>query len=799
VTLLPRTIAALYRLTSRRPVFLYAATLAFVLAGLWGGLTCHMAEDITVMLPDSDPLVIDDFTTIQQAPFAKKVLVQLEAENSEAVGALTAAADDLSAKMGAPWFTAVSTGISTTENAAGMFRLLDYLPELATDQDIEKAAERLAPGPIAEYLDQCLARIQSIDGLLIKMKLKKDPVNLFSLITDKLASLSPISNVSLQDGHFVSRDGRHALIIAETDIPLTDSLKSKELVEHLQALAGETLPDDISATFISSHFYTTANAEIIKRDAAKVLWISSIALLLLFCFFLRSWRIVFVLLLPASVVGAAIWVTAQVFSAVSGITVGFGAVLLGITVDFALHVYFAVRRRKEQSVAFVLEDISRPILFSALTTIGAFSVLFLSSIPGQRQLALFSIAAIAFALLLAMAVLPHLAGRENAETSRRFHFKFQISNFKFRRHRKWIICIWAATAAVMAWQATGVRFNGDMRAVSYIPESLSRAENQIQETWGDIRSKALVVATGKDLESAMAANDKVYETLTDNGLAGTSLSISPVWPSEKKQAENRRRWTAFWNGERETISDALREAGQTLGYSATAFDTYLGRMDSAEEKQISAEVLEAAGLGEMKAALLMQGENETRILTLVEDTPEAQDLFAGETAGESSGRLVSQSRLRDEISGLIKNDFRKSILVAAGFVIFLLACLFRDLKKVVVSLLPVATGILVMLGIMGWRGLEFNLFNVVATILVIGLGVDYGIFMVSEHSGDCRQETTPAVLFSGVTTIFGLGSLAVATHPALHSIGISVFLGIAGMLPTALLVVPVLIKRKDLP
>lgn len=753
-----------------------------------------MAEDIAVMLPDTDPMLIEDFRLIQEAPFAKKVLVHLKAGDGVDALSLTSAADRLSKKMGPPYFTAVTTGISTTENAAGMLKMLDYLPELTTGRDIEKAAGLLRPQPIAEYLDQCLQRIHSIDGLLVKKKLKKDPLNLFSLITDKLTSLNPIPGMSLRDGHFISRDGRHALIIAETDISLTDTAKCEELAAHLQAAARETLPQDISAAFISAHFYTTANAGIIKKDASTVLWISSTALLLLFCFFLRSWRIVFVVLLPASVVGIAIWLASKVFDAVSGITVGFGAVLLGITVDFALHVYFAVRRRGNQTTAQVLEDISRPILFSALTTIAAFSVLFLSSIPGQRQLALFSITALFLALLLAMVVLPHLVGRE-----KKFRRRWHNLNFSPARSRgPWIIGIWLVIVVLMAWQGAGVRFNGDMRAVSYVPESLSRAENTMKEIWGDIRSKALVVSSGETLQEALFINDNVYNELVRNDLAGTSLSIAPVWPSEKIQTKNRRMWRSFWEEEKGAASAALRDAARSIGFSSSAFDAYLKRMDNPEEKYVTGDVLQAAGLGEMKNALLLQKSDAVRVLTLVEDTPEALTLFgdAGQTPG---ARLVSQSRLRDEISRTIKTDFQKSILVAAGFVVFLLACLFRNLKKVAVSLLPVATGILVMFGIMGWRGLEFNLFNVVATILVIGLGVDYGIFMVSEHSGDCRQETTPAVFFSGVTTIFGFGSLAVATHPALHSIGISVFLGIAGMLPTALLVVPVLIRRREGP
>jgi predicted RND superfamily exporter protein len=123
-------------------------------------------------------------------------------------------------------------------------------------------------------------------------------------------------------------------------------------------------------------------------------------------------------------------------------------------------------------------------------------------------------------------------------------------------------------------------------------------------------------------------------------------------------------------------------------------------------------------------------------------------------------------------------------------VLFLLLVLFRSLRPLLLALLPVLTGLVVMFGAMAWLGLELNLFNVVASILIIGLGVDYGIFMVCHGQQEQDLASARAVLVSGLTTLVGFGALVLAEHPALHSIGLTVLLGISAAVPTAVLVIP---------
>jgi predicted exporter len=97
-----------------------------------------------------------------------------------------------------------------------------------------------------------------------------------------------------------------------------------------------------------------------------------------------------------------------------------------------------------------------------------------------------------------------------------------------------------------------------------------------------------------------------------------------------------------------------------------------------------------------------------------------------------------------------------------------------------------------MFATMSISGIKVNLFNMVAAVLVIGLAVDYGIFIVCTCEEAPNAATCNAVLVSGLTTFVGFGSLIIARHPAMNSIGITVAAGIIPSLLCALTLLPYL-------
>jgi predicted exporter len=119
---------------------------------------------------------------------------------------------------------------------------------------------------------------------------------------------------------------------------------------------------------------------------------------------------------------------------------------------------------------------------------------------------------------------------------------------------------------------------------------------------------------------------------------------------------------------------------------------------------------------------------------------------------------------------------------------------YRRLRLTLAAFLPALLAAGCTLGVLGLAGLEANLMHLVALLLVLSMGVDYGIFMV-EHRNEpeSRSATLLSIVIACLTTVFSFGALALSINPALRALGVSVFVGdVLSLLlaPTALGLLP---------
>ncbi len=143
------------------------------------------------------------------------------------------------------------------------------------------------------------------------------------------------------------------------------------------------------------------------------------------------------------------------------------------------------------------------------------------------------------------------------------------------------------------------------------------------------------------------------------------------------------------------------------------------------------------------------------------------------------------------------------VMICLGLVIFIAAVLdYRNLRDTLLTLVPAFAGSLLMLGTMVLLNLSFNPLNLIALPLVFAIGIDNGIYMVA----DCRKqiaagqktfEPSPdmlsSVIVTSLTSIVGFGSLVVASHQGMFSMGILLALGVGSSLLVSLLLMPSLL------
>ena len=179
-------------------------------------------------------------------------------------------------------------------------------------------------------------------------------------------------------------------------------------------------------------------------------------------------------------------------------------------------------------------------------------------------------------------------------------------------------------------------------------------------------------------------------------------------------------------------------------------------------------------------------------MTFFPDTPEANAVVSEAVRDIPGGFVASPSALGRTLSDSINYEVRYITAVALALILSVLLILTRSIVVSLAALLPAAAGVMWLFAAMSISGLSLNIANMIAGIVVIGLCIDYGIFMVHGWQSG-RAVMLPirrAITLSAMTTLMGAGVLIFAEHPALFSIGVTLVIGVTAGFAAAVLGVP---------
>jgi predicted RND superfamily exporter protein len=166
--------------------------------------------------------------------------------------------------------------------------------------------------------------------------------------------------------------------------------------------------------------------------------------------------------------------------------------------------------------------------------------------------------------------------------------------------------------------------------------------------------------------------------------------------------------------------------------------------------------------------------------------------------------------LRTTIFDLLKNDAVFTLIVAAVLILLLLFVMEGSYTRGLLVFAPLSLGLIWTMGTLGWLGIPLSVATVGLSSMILGLGVEYGVFMLSRYTEERAKNigqldslrTTvrgigSAIIGSGLTVIVGFGVLAFATVPMIQHLGETLALGIAFCLLAALFVNPVFILLEE--
>ena len=764
--------------------------LVWLLAALgcgWIVATTPVTADLTVFVPRADPVADLLLEQLRSGPTTRLILIGLSGDSEAARAQVSRRLAEQLQDNGR--FTRVANGADALPEAelqtvfAHRYRLSPTV-----------APERFTAEGLRAALEQRVRELQSPLAVLRKRWLPEDP-------TGELLSLlrvwrGGIGEPARRLGVWFSPDGERALLLVETRASGYDLAGQRAAVEAIRAsFAAAGSGTGVELIMSGPGVLGTLAADQVRAEAELRGALAVVAMVLLLILVYRSPRTVWVGALPmlaALLAGAA--AVDLLFGKMYMITLAFSVTLLGETLDYPTYLFS--HRRAGETVEDTLRQLWPTLRLCAATTLLGCLAMITPDFPGLSQLGVFTIAGIAAAVATARWLLPALLPPDWAPP--RPGDVGAWADWLLEPRPKLALAFGALGAlllAVLIVRAPPL-WEDDIAALSPVPRALLRLDQELRAALGAPEVGRLIVIAAPDAETALRHGERIAAWLdarqTEGALDGHDGPMRYL-PSQQTQRQRQARLPAP-----EALEANLATATMELPFKPGLFQPFLDAVAAARAAApLRPEDLRGTLLGTRIDTLLFAGERGWTALLPLSGVRDARALIAGlPQAADSQAYYLD---LRAETSRLVA-EFRNTALVRFGWGAALIVALvwvgLRSWRQVAAALLPVLLALIVVVAVLLALGERLSLFHLVSLLLVLGIGVDYGLFF-SRPGADpaARRRTLHALLVccGSALTVFAL--LSTSALPALHAIGLTVSLGVVASFIAALALARPLLTR----
>jgi len=682
----------------------------------------------------------------------------------------------------------------------------ENLPVFLEKSDYEKIDERLNAQNIENSIKSNFKTLVSPASMAIKKYITKDPLHFTPIVLDKLKTFQVGDNYDIYQNRIFTKDKKNLSFFITSAHPSGETQKNSELIHALNQTIDsleQSFSQEIQAQYYGAAAVAVGNAQRIKKDISITITIAIIVLMVFMSIFFRKKSIFLILFLPAIFGGSlALAVLFLVKGKISAISLGIGSVLLGITVDYALHLF--THFRNVGNVKQVMKDIATPVIMSCITTASAFLCLLFVSSQALQDLGLFAAISVSVAALFSLIVLPHFLKTKDYEKTLQNQQKSWVEKFTsypYERNKILIAGIIVFTIIAFFWSGK-TSFEGDMDTMNYLSDELKKAEDDLNKITNVTEKSVYVISTGNNLQDALENTEKAIpelEKLKQQGLVSQFTSVSKLLISDSLQKVRINRWNNYWTSEKKAaLKENLVRAGNQYKFKPEAFSPFLTLLEKnfkpVKEKKLSE--LRELFLDEY----ITERDDITTIVSILkaeeENKPAIYDSFA-----ENNETIVFDKKfMTDNLIRVLKDDFNVLVKLSLAVVFIILLLSFGRIELALLTIIPMALSWVWTLGIMGIFGIKFTIFNIIISTFIFGLGIDYSIFimrgLLQEYKYGVKNLPSykTSILLSAITTITGIGVLIFAQHPALKSMALLSIIGILSVIIISYTIEPALFK-----
>ncbi|MFC0266688.1 MMPL family transporter [Kushneria aurantia] len=586
------------------------------------------------------------------------------------------------------------------------------------------------------------------------------------------------------EGAFSSRlDTSGELITLEVDghalVAITGRLAGSAWTPALQSRLTDALRDfeaahpDVQLWRSGMVFHAADGARQASREINTIGLGSLLGVLTILLLVFRSPRTLATLLLPLAAGGLfAFSLTLTLFGSIHLLTLAFGGSLIGVAIDYALHLQCA---RTLGGSRFRLASMLPGLALGLVTSVTAYVVQAFTPLPGLKQMAVFAALGLIGAWLSVVLWLPLIRISCHPGTERLALRLWQV----LARLRGRLGPRRAALLAVAALVLVGLRLESDdsLRLINTSSPRLIEDEQLIQRELGRDTGSLYLLIDAADREAFLERAETLaapLDRLVAEGHLGGYSSLAEHVPSHQRQRHNLALTRTLYDRE---LDPLLAAAGLPAALAPRA----RAELDAPPFLDLQAWLATSAGEADRRLWLGANSDASDSgvagMITLSGRADAQARTSLAELAEQTPGvELVDRVARISTVLGELRRQIALWVAGALALVAALLTLRYRRRSWRVLA--PAGGAILGVLSLYALLGVPINLFHQLALLLVLGIGLDAGIFM-QEHPR--AHHAWLAITLSILSSLLAFGLLAFSATPVLHYIGMTTLIGLAGV------------------
>lgn len=531
-------------------------------------------------------------------------------------------------------------------------------------------------------------------------------------------------------------------------------------------------------------FFAADSAQSAQADISLISIGSTIGVILLMLLVFRSLK---AFLLPIISIGLgvlfAFLLCQTLFGSVHILTLVFGASLIGVVVDYSLHYfYFCVHQQhihNQQTLFTAKSAFYRALSLSLLSSVVGYAALAVSGLEALTQIAVFSATGLIFSWLFVVVCGQYLTRSVNVYDGLLNHGiakvisalqPFAKGQLLFPLLIALIVLLFASLPSVQVSDSPKTFINTNQELVD---------REQLVNSWiSGYEPASFLVVSG---ESEQQVFDRIanlrYQLSKQKGIFPEStdlLAVDQLLPSPDAQKQNHQLNQWLYDPKNPFTTKFIKQQGLEELVNLQNLRTQLGRQSAVSPTELFAS-------NNSMPSLWVESSLDKKILSFML-IPRHTQIAELQKNLQGLDGVVYFSAVDETREGLqhLRESALQYLLLALSFIALLLLYQYRLKKSLYLIAIPLMSlcGSLLLLMLFN---IPLSLFHVMALFLVLGLGIDYVVFVAEMTSANLENANDgdffPAIVLSSVTNLLSFGLLALSSMPAVNAFGITLLFG----------------------